>query len=199
MMHRVSEVRDRLEQSIAVKRALLADEALLGQVSELAESCVASLSGGGKVIFAGNGGSFADAQHLSAEFTSRLMLDRAPLASIALGTNSSSMSAIANDYAFDQIFARELRALGMRGDVFVPITTSGNSPNILAAVPAARTIGMRTVALTGESGGKLKELCECIRVPSTVVARIQECHITIGHVVCEFVEARLFGSSVSHV
>jgi D-sedoheptulose 7-phosphate isomerase len=143
-------------------------------------------------VFAGNGGSFADAQHLSAEFTSRFMVDRAPLASLALGTNSSAMSAIGNDYGYDQVFARELQAVGRRQDVFVPITTSGNSLNVLEAVVVATTLGITTVGLTGAGGGRLRQLCECICVPSTETARIQECHVLMGHVLCGLVEARFF-------
>ena len=187
-----ADIRHRIEASIAVKQAMLEDAALLRQVDTLAQACLVSLQSGGKMIFAGNGGSFSDALHLSAEFTSRLMFDRAPLASVVLGANGSSMSAIANDYGYDQVFARELSAIGQRQDVFIPITTSGNSPNLLSTIPAARKIGLTTVALTGATGGKLAPLCDCIRVPSTTVARIQECHIMVGHIICEFVERGLF-------
>ena len=128
------QIRAQIEASIAVKQALLADSALLGQVQQLAENCLLSLKAGGKIIFAGNGGSFADAQHLSAEFTSRFLFDRAPLSSIVLSANNSSISAIGNDYGFAHVFSRELQAVAKKGDVFVGISTSGNSANILAAV-----------------------------------------------------------------
>lgn len=181
-----------IEDSIAVKQKVLADAGLLAQVERLARACHDSLRAGGKIIFAGNGGSFADAQHLSAEFVSRFQFDRAPLASLALATNSSAISAIGNDYGFDQIFARELQAVARPGDVFIPITTSGNSPNVLAAIQVAAKLGVPTVCLTGQSGGKAKELCECLRIPSPETARIQECHILLGHVLCGVVENLYF-------
>lgn len=177
---------------MAVKQLLHDDDAILRQLEQLARSCVAALQAGGKVIFAGNGGSFADAQHLSAELTSRFMFNRAPLASLALGTNSSSMSAISNDYGYEQVFARELLAIGKPGDVFIPISTSGDSPNILAAVRVAKELKIETLGWTGQKGGRLKELCDCVCIPSTETARIQECHILIGHIVCGLVEAAYF-------
>jgi D-sedoheptulose 7-phosphate isomerase len=186
------EIRRQVEHSIAVKQQLLADADLLAKVERLSEACLAALRAGGKVIFAGNGGSFADAQHLSAEFTCRFMFDRKPLASVALGTNASAISAIANDYGYEHVFARELQAIAKPGDIFIPITTSGNSPNVLAAVEVARTLGITMFGLSGSSGGKLKLSCECICVPATETARIQECHILIGHIVCGLVEAAYF-------
>lgn len=181
-----------IQASIAVKQLLLSDDALLEQLARLAESCLAAVRAGGKVIFAGNGGSFADAQHLSAEFTSRFMFDRAPLASLALGTNNSAISAIGNDYGYELVFARELQGIARPGDIFVPISTSGNSANILAAVKMANELGISTVAWTGSSGGQLKALCECICMPSQETARIQECHILIGHILCGLVETAYF-------
>ena len=188
------DVRRQIEHSIATKQALLRDETVLAQVERLAQACLRALQSGGKIIFAGNGGSFADAQHLSAEFTCRFMFDRRPLASLALATNSSAISAIGNDYGYDQVFARELQALAQRHDVFVPISTSGNSANILAAAEVARTLGVATVGLTGQGGGKLAQLCECIRVPASETARIQECHILLGHIVCSIVERDFFAA-----
>ena len=183
-----------VEASIHVKRALLQDQFLLAGVERLARICLQSLKSGGKIIFAGNGGSFADAQHLSAEFTSRFLFDRAPLASLALSTNSSAMSAIGNDYGYEQVFARELEAVAKPGDVFIPITTSGNSPNILAAVAVANRFGITTVGWTGASGGRIKAMCECLCIPSSETARIQECHILIGHILCGLVEKEYFQS-----
>ena len=171
---------------------MLADDALLQQVSALAQACVAALKAGGKIIFAGNGGSFADAQHLSAEFTSRFMFDRAPLASIALGTNNSAISAIGNDYGYEQVFARKLQGIAQPADAFVPISTSGNSANVLAAVKVANEMRLATVAWTGETGGQLHKLCESVRIPSGETARIQECHILIGHILCGLVENLYF-------
>lgn len=185
-------IRGQVAASIEVKQKLLASDAVLRQVERLAADCLFALKAGGKVIFAGNGGSFADAQHLSAEFTSRFMLERAPLASLALGTNNSAISAIGNDYGYEQVFARELQAMARPEDVFIPISTSGNSANILAAVKIANAAGVKTVALTGDNGGQLKALCECISMPSGETARIQECHILIGHILCGLVEAAYF-------
>jgi D-sedoheptulose 7-phosphate isomerase len=187
-----AQIRSQIEASIAVKQGVLADTALLGQIQRLAENCLASLKAGGKIIFAGNGGSFADAQHLSAEFTSRFLFDRAPLASIVLAANNSAISAIGNDYGYELVFARELEALARPEDVFIAISTSGNSANIIAAVKVAKARGLSTVAWTGASGGRLADLCECIRVPSQDTARIQESHILIGHIVCGLVEYAYF-------
>ncbi|HQS39503.1 MULTISPECIES: SIS domain-containing protein [unclassified Polaromonas] len=188
----LGELKVQIRASIAVKEKLLADEQLLNQIRQLALSCIAALRSGGKIIFAGNGGSFADAQHLSAEFTSRFLFDRAPLASLALATNNSAISAIGNDYGYEQIFARELQAIAKPEDVFIPISTSGNSANILAAVSVAKELGVTTVAWTGAGGGRLGQMCDCICIPSSETARIQECHILIGHIVCGLVEAGYF-------
>jgi D-sedoheptulose 7-phosphate isomerase len=185
-------IKEQIRSSIAVKQAMLEGAENLALIERLARQCVDALRMGGKVIFAGNGGSFADAQHLSAEFVSRFMYDRAPLASVALGTNSSAMSAIGNDYGYEQVYSREFTAIAKADDVFVPISTSGNSPNVLAAVNAARELGIATVGLAGETGGGMKALCDCICVPSRETARIQECHIMIGHILCGLVEERCF-------
>ncbi len=181
-----------VEDSIAVKQKVMQDARLVAQLVKLAQDCHDSLRAGGKVIFAGNGGSFADAQHLSAEFVSRFNFDRAPLASLALATNSSAISAIGNDYGYDRVFSRELEAVGRPGDVFIPISTSGNSPNVLKSIEVARRLELRTVCLTGEAGGAAKELCECLRMPSRETARIQECHILMGHILCGLVESMYF-------
>ncbi len=191
------EIVRQVSASIAVKQAMLNDAHIVGQIENLAKQCLSSLRAGGKLIFAGNGGSFADAQHLAAEFISRFLFDRAPLPSIALGTNNSAMSAIGNDYGYDQVFARELAAIARPGDVFIPISTSGNSPNILAAVAAAKQREIVTIGLSGQGGGRLKSLGDCICVPSTQTARIQECHIMIGHIVCGLVEKAYFAETNS--
>ena len=191
----MQDIRDQINASIATKQALLADEHLLAQIGNLAEQCVAVLQCGGKIIFAGNGGSFADAQHISAEFVSRFKFDRAPLASVTLGANSSAISAIGNDYGYEQVFARELEAVSKPGDLFIAISTSGNSQNILAAVAKAADLGIATVCLTGLSGGKALTMCDRLRMPSNETARIQECHITIGHIVCGLVEERIFAEA----
>ena len=188
----LEEIKTQIQASISVKLNLLDHEKLLTQIAQLAKMCCSSLRNGGKIIFAGNGGSFADAQHLSAEFTSRFFFERAPLASLALGTNNSAISAIGNDYGFEQVFARELRGIAKPEDVFIPISTSGNSANILTAVSVAKDVGLITVALTGEAGGQLNSMCECICMPSNETARIQECHILVGHIVCGLVEKEYF-------
>ncbi len=187
-----SQIRKQVEDSIAVKQRLLQSDVVLQQLESLVNACLASLRRGGKIIFAGNGGSFADAQHLSAEFTSRFAFDRAPLASIALGTNNSAISAIGNDYGYEQVFARELLAVAKPEDVFIAISTSGNSANVIAAVEQALQAGVKTVVFTGQTGGKLKSLCECVCIPSNETARIQECHILLGHILCGLVEEQYF-------
>ena len=185
-------IREQIAVSIAVKQALLADEKLIGQIEKIATECVQCLKSGGKVIFAGNGGSISDAQHLSAEFISRFMFDRAPLASLVLGANNSAISAIGDDYGYEQVFARELEGVARSCDVFIPITTSGNSRNIVVAVEQAKKQSLTTVAFTGEGGGKLAPLCNCLCIPSRETARIQECHILIGHILCGLVEQQYF-------
>lgn len=187
-----SHIRSQIASAIAVKQAVLADPKIIEKIEALANLCLSSLRSGGKIIFAGNGGSFADAQHLSAEFTSRFLFDRGPLASLTLGTNNSAISAIGNDYGYEQVFARELCGIAKVGDVFIPISTSGNSPSILAAVVAAKEMGISTFAWTGASGGRLKPMCDCLCVPSPETARIQECHIMVGHILCGLVETRFF-------
>ena len=188
----LSEIKTQIRASVAVKVTLLDDEKLIDQLWQLSQTCLSALSNGGKIIFAGNGGSFADAQHLSAEFTSRFLIERASLASLALGTNNSAISAIGNDYGYEQVFARELSGIAKPADVFIPISTSGNSLNILTAVGVAKELGVTTVAWTGETGGQLKSMCDCICIPSHDTARIQECHIMIGHILCGLVEKAYF-------
>lgn len=190
-----SSIKKIFDASLETKQKLVSDEPLLALISLAAEACVVAINRGGKVIFCGNGGSFADAQHLSAEFTSRFMFDRPAAPSLALGTNSSSMSAIGNDYGYDQVFARELSAIGSSLDVFIPITTSGNSPNIIAACEVALNKKIKTFALMGLNEGKLPDSVEMLRMPSADTARIQECHILVGHALCEIVEQELFGDA----
>ena len=181
-----------VQASIDTKINLLNDNALLQKVCSMAEECALALRSGGKIIFCGNGGSFADAQHLSAEFTSRFLFDRPGLPSLALGTNSSAMTAIGNDYGYENVFAREIQAIGTSSDVLIAITTSGNSVNILKVVEAAKQASIRTVVLTGASKGMLYDATETINIPSTDTARIQECHILIGHIICGIVEENIF-------
>ena len=167
-------------------------ESLDADVSAAAAAAARCLESGGKLLFCGNGGSAADAQHLASELTGRFVKDRRPLAAIALTTDTSAITSIGNDYRFDDIFARPLRGLARPGDCLVAISTSGNSKNIIEAVHAARELGVATIGLLGRDGGTLKALCDHpIVVPSTVTARIQEAHILIGHTLCGAVEAAL--------
>lgn len=167
-------------------------DAMAPDVARAADCLSAALRNGGKLMFCGNGGSAADSQHLASEFTGRFVNDRRPLAALALSTDSSALTCIANDYAFDQVFERQLRALGRQGDVLVAISTSGRSANVLRAVQAAREGGIGVVGLLGRDGGTLKPLCDvALVVPSDTTARIQEAHIFIGHTLCAMVESAL--------
>ena len=185
-------IKSEIQASINVKEALLSEEALIEQICVLAKKCIIALRAGGKIIFCGNGGSFADAQHLSAEFTSRFLFDRPGLASLALGTNSSAMTAIGNDYGYENVFAREIKAIATPTDVIIAITTSGNSGNILKALEAAEVANVPAVVLTGAGRGMLDDATETLNIPSTDTARIQECHILIGHILCGIVEENMF-------
>jgi D-sedoheptulose 7-phosphate isomerase len=161
----------------------------------VARLCVDALRAGGKLLIAGNGGSAADAQHLAAEFVSRFYFDRPGLAAIALTTDTSALTAIGNDYGFERLFSRQVDALGRAGDVFIGISTSGNSPNVLAALAECRTKRLITVGLTGHSGGKMAALCDhCLRMPSTETPKIQEGHIIVGHIICALVEREMFSA-----
>jgi len=161
-------------------------------VAAAADLVIQGLRNGGKVLFCGNGGSAADCQHLAAELAGRYLRDRAPMAAVALTVDSSILTAVANDYSYDEVFARQVRGLGRPGDVLVGISTSGNSRNVVAALEAARAIGMHCIGLTGAGGGRMKELCDvCVCVPSTDTPRIQEMHIAAGHMMCELVETAL--------
>ena len=188
----IDKIRNLVLDSIAVKRKVSEDQNLLNKVMKLSNDCVTCLKSGGKIIFCGNGGSFSDAQHLSAEFTSRFLFDRPALASIALGTNNSGISAMGNDYGYENVFSRELEAVGKPGDILIAITTSGNSVNILKAIELAQKIGVQSSVLTGSSGGKIASEADCLHVPSDDTPRIQESHILIGHIVCGLVEQEMF-------
>jgi len=184
-----------VEASIAVKQSLLRDKTLIASIAEVAELCLRAYQSGNKLILFGNGGSAADAQHIAAEFVGRFAFNRPALPALALSVNTSAITAIGNDYGFDQLFSRQLEALSRPGDVAMGFSTSGSSPNVLVGISAAKKLGLHTVALTGSSGGKLKtapDLDHCICVPSGDTPRIQECHILIGHIVSELVEQELF-------
>jgi D-sedoheptulose 7-phosphate isomerase len=182
-----------IRESIAVKEAILSDESFLQKIEQAAEAMIAAFRNGGKVLFCGNGGSAADAQHLSAELSGRFYTNRPPLFAEALHVNSSYVTAVANDFGYDEVYARMVEAAGRRGDVLAAFSTSGNSPNILKAIEKAKAAGMTVVGFTGATGGKMAGQCDILlNVPSTDTPRIQESHILIGHIVCEMVERAMF-------
>ena len=176
-----------LEDSIQVKRRVAAEQ--LASLVEIVQLLLLAVRGGNKIILFGNGGSAADSQHIAAELVSRFRRDREALPAIALTTDTSILTSVGNDYSFDEVFARQIAALGRRGDVAFALSTSGNSPNVLKAVKKAKEKGLVTVGFTGEHGGQLKDSADiCFRVPSQNTARIQEAHITAAHVICEIIE-----------
>jgi D-sedoheptulose 7-phosphate isomerase len=185
-------IRQRIIESAEAKRALL-DDGIVEQVAELATLVGDAFQRGHKVLLFGNGGSAADATHLAAEFVGRYLRDREPLGALSLTDNGASLSAISNDYDYDDVFARQLRALGQPGDVAIGLSTSGRSRNVLEGLAEAQRKGLRTAALTGAHAGGLPAVTElCLRMPSRETARIQECYMLVGHTVCELVEASLF-------
>ncbi len=188
-----SVTRHNLSSSIRLKQTLLSDEHLIRCVSEAAGEILRCHQQGGKTLFCGNGGSAADAQHLAAELSGRFYYDRPPLFAEALHVNTSYVTAVANDYSYREIYSRLVRGMGRPGDVLIGLSTSGNSENVIEAMKTARDLGMVTIAFTGQSGGRVKEFaCYLIAVPSTDTPRIQECHMLLGHTLCEIVEAALF-------
>lgn len=179
--------------SIGVKQQILQDEVLIAKIEWVTKIITEAFQNGNKVLFCGNGGSAADAQHLSAEFSGRFYTDRNPLPSEALHCNTSYLTAVANDYGYDVVYSRIVKGMGKRGDILIGLSTSGNSTNIINAFNQANDLGMTTIALTGATGGKMKDAAhQLINVPSTDTPRIQESHIMIGHIICELVEANLF-------
>jgi len=189
----VKRISEAIKQSIEVKQKILDSNELLGAIKDVAETCPQSLCDGHKVMFCGNGGSAADAQHLAAELSGRFYIDRKPLAAEALTVNTSFLTAVSNDYSFEEVFARLVEGSGHAGDVLVGLSTSGNSENVIRAFQAAHRKGIITVGLTGETGGRLADISDfIIRVPSSDTPRIQESHILIGHIICELVERNLF-------
>ena len=174
-------------------RAMSEDAALHAAIARVAMACIEALRRGNKILFAGNGGSAADAQHLAGELVSRFNYDRPGLHAFALTTDTSVLTAVGNDYGYEHLFARQIQAVGIHGDVFIGISTSGRSPNILNALRMAREKGLIAVGLTGLSGGKMPGLCDhCLHVPSDATPRIQEGHITIGHTICWLIEKEIF-------
>lgn len=193
-MKNLQHIYNEMEASIATKQRLLADEKLLELIAKAASVVTEAYRKGHKTLLAGNGGSAADAQHLAGEFVSRFYFDRPGIPSIALNTDTSILTAISNDYGFSKLFARQIQAQGREGDVFIGISTSGNSPNIVEAFKECRNRGIFSIGLTGSTPCTMDNLCDiCIKVPSSCTPRIQETHIMIGHIICSIVEQELFG------
>lgn len=196
----VERVREHLNETIAIKHAFLNDRKQVMLLAKVADLCVETYRNGNKILIAGNGGSAADAQHFAGELVSRFNFDRQALPALALTTDTSIITAIGNDYGYEEIFSRQIYANGVRGDLFLAISTSGNSPNILKAIAAARIKGMGVIGLTGEYGGRMLSSCDyCICAPSQSTPRIQECHLAIEHFICAHIELSLFNSEESPV
>lgn len=182
-----------IQASIAVKELLLQNVEIVSTVAKVSELLIDVFRKGNKVVLFGNGGSAGDAQHIAAEFVGRFAFDRPALPALALSVNTSCVTAIGNDYGFDQVFSRQIEALAHRGDVAIGISTSGQSANVLRAMATAKKMGLRTVGLTGSAGSKLRDAVDhCICVPSNETPRIQECHILVGHIISELVEQTIF-------
>ena len=186
-------IKSKIQTSISLKTSLLNNSEILTAVNASVNDIVSSYKSGGKVLWCGNGGSAADAQHLAAELSGRFYYDRPPLFSEALHVNTSYITAVANDYSYDIIFSRLVEAMGKKGDVLIGLSTSGNSGNVIKALEKAREMGIVTVGFTGQTGGKMKDLCDhLINIPSMDTPRIQECHMLLGHTICEMVEMQVF-------
>ncbi len=184
---------EQIVESRDVKQRILDDAECLAAIASAADMSLNCYKAGGKLMVAGNGGSAADAQHIAGELVSRFFFDRPALPALALTTDSSIMTAIGNDYGYEELFSRQIEGNGQDGDLFLAITTSGNSPNILRGIEMARKMDIKVVGLTGEDGGRIRDLCDvCIRIPSRVTPRIQEGHILVGHLLCAYIEKGLF-------
>ncbi|AJA55648.1 D-sedoheptulose 7-phosphate isomerase [Campylobacter jejuni] len=193
-----SYIKEHFQESILVKEQILKDENLITLIKNASLEVIKAYKNGNKTLLAGNGGSAADAQHIAGEFVSRFYFDRPGIASIALTTDTSILTAIGNDYGYENLFARQVQAQGVKGDVFIGISTSGNSKNILKALELCKQKEIISIGLSGANGGDMNELCDyCIKVPSTCTPRIQEAHILIGHIICAIVEEELFGKGFS--
>lgn len=189
----MDKIKSAISNSISVKEEILSNNKFLERIEEVSDIIEYCYQNDGKVLLCGNGGSAADAQHLAAEFSGRFYFDRPPLFAEALHVNTSYVTAVANDYSFDEIYARLTKAMGRKGDVLIGLTTSGNSTNIIRAFEEAKKIGMTTIAFTGRSGGKIKDISDFLfNVPADKTPRIQESHIMIGHIICELVEEKMF-------
>ncbi|MBK5719461.1 D-sedoheptulose 7-phosphate isomerase [Dysgonomonas sp. Marseille-P4677] len=193
-------ITDQIQNSILVKQKILSDAKLLKDIKDAAILVTGAYEKGCKTLLAGNGGSAADAQHIAGEFVSKFYFDRPGIPSISLSTDTSIITAIGNDYGFERLFERQVQAQGCAGDVFIGITTSGNSENIVRALAACKDKGIKSIILTGNGGGKVADLCDiCIKVPSDETPRVQESHILIGHIICCLVEERIFGHQKKQV
>lgn len=191
----MDKIKNIIQASIDTKAKVLSDTAMVARIAEASKAVAAAFRAGNRVYFCGNGGSAADAQHLAAEFTGRFYSDREPLPAEALHVNTSFMTAVANDYSYDEVYQRAVKAYGRKGDVLFGISTSGNSKNILLAQEEAKKRGMIVISFTGETGGKMKEQADYLfNVPSNDTPRIQETHILIGHIICQLVEEDLFST-----
>lgn len=189
----IDKIKQLIGNSISVKQQVLGDEKIINTVNRAVDLIVDAFKSGNKVLFCGNGGSAADAQHLAAEFSGRFYIDRAALPAEALHCNTSYLTAVANDYSYDLIYARLVQGIGFKGDVLIGLSTSGNSKNIVEAFKIAKEKAMITIGFTGEKGGAMKSLSDyLINIPSTDTPRIQECHMLLGHIICQLVEEKLF-------
>jgi D-sedoheptulose 7-phosphate isomerase len=190
-------IKDQIKQSYETKQAIYKNEDLLDKIEEVAQKCVYLYRTDKKTILAGNGGSAADAQHIAAELVGRYGFDRPSIPSLSLTTDTSNLTAIGNDYGYDQVFSRQLEGMGQEGDIFIGISTSGNSLNIIKAFESAKKKNIFTVALTGHDGGEMAKMADiALIVPSNATPRIQESHILIGHIICDIIEKEIFGEGV---
>ena len=194
-MNLLENIQAQVKASASVKEALLADEATMEKIASVAQLLINTYKAGGKTLWAGNGGSAADAQHMATELVSKFRLERKGLPSMALTVNTSTLTAIGNDYGYDRVFARQIEACGKAGDVFIGISTSGNSVNLVKALEACRANGLVTVALVGEKACAMDAYDYVIHIPSADTPRIQECQTMIGHILCDAVEQSLFGAN----
>lgn len=194
MEHNIKMILEQVDELTQVNQKMFSDKLLISKLAEVSSICINTFKKDGKLLIAGNGGSAADAQHFAGELVSRFLFDRPALSAIALTTDSSVLTAIGNDYGYEDVFARQIQAHGRSGDVFIAISTSGNSANILKAIQTAKAIGLVVIGLTGRSGGKMKDMCDvCLCAPSDSTPRIQECHLFFEHTLCACIEESLFG------
>ena len=192
-MDKSAVIHKNLQESIRLKNRIASDDSMIKSIQLIADQIITTFKSDGKVFFCGNGGSAADAQHLAAEFSGKYYLDRPALNAEALNVNTAYLTATANDYSFDHIYSRLIEGKGKKGDLLIGLSTSGNSKNVLNALTKAKSLGLTTIGLTGEGGGEMKTLCDLlIEIPSHDTPRIQECHMLIGHTICEIVEQELF-------